>query len=490
MFIGVLITGFSIAGIIMYFFLNSFVTDEKAREMEQSSNNVSEFFKLYIENYNKPVSRLLASDLFMSALESSSRNTGTMIWIVDKNGYIYFSMPELPAQLKGKLADEEGRIKLPDERQYKKIMSGRETVVKEVGDFYGFFKDSAWDEFERDSWLTVEKLFRFRPSYSDEEVVWAVYLHKPLPEINRVRASVFRFFIISAGVAVLVSTVLAYVFSLKISTPLKQINDAARIIASGEFNNRLNIKAKDEIGELAQSFNQMASALQNIEEMRRGFIANVSHELRTPMTSIRGFIEGILDGTIPPEKHKDYLLIVKDEAERLNRLVNDLLDLAKMEAGEATLVKRSFNINELVRRCIIKFENLIVNKDIQVEVDFEEEDMYVHADPDAIERVIYNLMHNALKFTPEGGRIVLRVGSNKEKILVSVEDNGIGIAADDLSRIWERFYKSDKSRGKDKTGTGLGLAIVKSIINEHGQEIWVASKPGAGTRFTFTLEKV
>ena len=248
--------------------------------------------------------------------------------------------------------------------------------------------------------------------------------------------------------------------------------------------------SRDEIGQLAQSFDQMAVALQNIEEMRRDFIANVSHELRTPMTSIRGFIEGILDGTIPPERQSYYLTIVRDETDRLNRLVNNLLDLARMEAGELELRPRVVNINEIIRVCIIKLENLITSKQIQVEANFDDENVFVSADPDAIERVIYNLVHNAIKFTPEGGSIAIGTVRKKDTVEISVKDTGIGIDPNDMDMIWDRFYKADKSRSKDKVGTGLGLAIVKNIINEHNQQIWVESEPGKGTKFTFTLRKI
>ena len=234
----------------------------------------------------------------------------------------------------------------------------------------------------------------------------------------------------------------------------------------------------------------MAVALQNIEEMRRGFVANVSHELRTPMTSIRGFVDGILDGTIPPEKQNHYLTIVRDETIRLNRLVNDLLDLARMEAGEVKLNITVWDINELVRKCVIKLETLLLEKGLTVDADFEEEDLPVKADSDSIERVVYNLMHNAIKFTPAGGKISIKTRKRKDKAEIIVKDTGIGIAQNDQDMIWDRFYKADKSRGRDKTGTGLGLAIVRNIINEHGQNIWVESKPGEGTAFMFTLDAV
>ena len=224
--------------------------------------------------------------------------------------------------------------------------------------------------------------------------------------------------------------------------------------------------------------------------MRRDFVANVSHELKTPMTNISGYIAGILDETIPPEKHKHYLSIVMEETYRLNRLVNDLLDLAKMESGEMRLNYQVFDINELIRRCVIKLENMLVKKDLEVEADFAQEETPVNADKDAIERVFINLLHNAVKFTPEGGKITIRTVLKKDRVIVSITDTGVGIEKEELSVIWDRFHKADKSRGKDKTGTGLGLAIVKNIINEHNQEVHVESELGKGSTFSFTLSRV
>jgi len=481
MFAAILIICFSLTGIMLYFFLGDFASDEKAERLRLAGEDVERFLRVYIENEQSPLAKLYLSEV----LEVSGRNSGSIIFVTNKDGYVVAFGPNInsiPAAVLNSMRDESGYYRLPDLKQHQKIISGRE-IVKGIGDFSGLFKNTGY------LWLTVAKPFKYSPEGYSEEISGVIYLHTPLPEIQKTRLSLFRLFLISIAVSVLISVVLVYVFSLKMTSPLKQINNAAKVIASGEFNKRLDIKSRDEIGELAKSFNQMALALQNIEEMRRGFIANVSHELRTPMTSIRGFIEGILDGTIPPDKHKEYLSIVRDEANRLNRLVNDLLDLARMEAGETSLALRKFDINELIRICIIKFESMIIRKNIRVEAEFEEEKMLVNADPDAIERVLNNLVHNAIKFTSEGGRIAVSASWYKDKALVSVKDNGAGINEDEIDRIWDRFYKSDKSRGKDKTGAGLGLAIVKSIIKEHGQEIWVESKPGAGAKFTFTLDR-
>lgn len=471
-FILILLIGFSITGAMLYYFLTNFVSSEKEGLLIQSAEKIAEVLSVYVENQDNQA----AKQTFSYILQSYSVNTNSIIWIVNTNGDLVFTEPEVSEKLKQKFKDDAGHFKLPDERQYKKVLGGQ-THVKERGSFYGLFDGTGV------AWLTIEE-----PVIYNKKVIAAVYFNTPMPEIHRVRTSVFRFFMLSVSASILISILLIYIFSLRISRPLKEINNAAKIIAGGEFRNRLHINTQDEIGELAESFNQMVTDLQNLEEMRRGFIANVSHELRTPMTSIRGFIEGIIDGTIPYEKQKDYLSIVRDETIRLNRLVNDLLDLAKMEAGEMKLTFKNFNINELIRRCIIKLENLIISKNIQIEAAFETDEIFVEADADAIERVIINLIHNAIKFTNDFGTIIITTSNKKDKVYIEIQDDGVGIDVEEINNVWERFYKSDKSRGRDKGGTGLGLAIVKNIINEHKQQIWLESELNIGTKFTFTLK--
>lgn len=477
-FLSILIFSFLVTSVFMYYFLDNFVYTEKEKELTESSDVITNFISHSSDYSNDPV---MVMAFLKYLLKTNGDKTNSYIWIVDPQGYIvltYKDIPELaiPSAILSHLdAQGVGKVRFSDERQYKKIMSSNQTVT-EKGDFYGLFKDT------HQPWLLIAKPYTFNGT-----VQGAVYVMSEMPKVKEARASVFRLFIISAGVSALLSIILIYFFSLKISKPLKEINKAAKVIASGEFKEKVNIKSRDEIGELATSFNQMVTALENLEDMRRGFIANVTHELRTPMTSIRGFVGGILDGTIPPEKHSYYLNIVKDEAGRLARLINDLLDLSKMESGELKLSFRDFDINELIRRCIITLENQIVEKNLEIEANFQKDELYVNADTDGIERVVINLLHNAIKFTPEGGKITLSAYRSKGKVYVSVEDSGIGIDSDEIDLIWDRFYKSDKSRSKDKSGTGLGLAIIKNIINEHKQEIKVESEVGNGSKFTFTL---
>lgn len=482
-FILILFIAFAAAGISLSLFLDNYVTNQKSELLSASCDEINSVFEEYLLNSDNPYAEIYISN----TLRLYGSYTNSIIWIVTQNGIIYKSNLNMDASAFDNYRNSNGRIQLPEIKQFSKVMV-EPWYVKEVGSFYGFFSDPYFEK-HGNQWLTIQKSYSYTIKNTNKEERIAVFMHTPVPEVQNVRTKVLIFFFISVGIAVIISIVLVYIFSRRFVKPLKQIKNAAKSIAGGEFKKRLIINSNDEIGELATVFNQMAMALENLEEMRRGFIANVSHELRTPMTSIRGFIEGILDGTIPPERQSQYLTIVRDESNRLNRLVNNLLDLARMEAGEVKLVMKPFDINELVRRCVIKLETLLVNKNITVEARFDEEILPVNADADAIDRVIYNLLHNAIKFTPQDGNILILVETQKDKVRVSVEDTGSGIDSSELDMIWERFYKSDKSRSRDKSGTGLGLAIVKNIINEHEQEIWVESELGKGTKFTFTIAR-
>lgn len=483
-FVIVLLVAFLITGIMLNIFMYDYVTDEKAKNFEESCDNVN----LVLSGFMKDPGNVFAEAYLKEFLKVYSGYTRSMIWIVDQKGYIWQSSTELPSDVQQLYRDESGFIRLADKRQYDEVINGS-GKIRVIGDFYGFFSNPSFkNTFQDVKWLTVAQAYDYYNSNGQKFKI-AIYMHTPVPEVNKLRDEVLKLFLISCLVALLISVILIYFFSLKLSKPIKQINNVAKIIADGEFSKRLNIDSQDEIGELAKTFNQMIVALQNLEEMRKGFIANVSHELRTPMTTIRGFIEGILDGTIPEEKQSYYLQIVKEETIRLNRLINNLLDLSKMESGDLKLNIQSVDINETIRKCIIKLEALILEKNIQVEAQFEEESVYALADLDAIERVLYNLLHNAIKFSPIEGKISISVKKVKDKIHLSVSDNGLGIDSNELDMIWERFYKSDKSRSDDKIGTGLGLSIVKNIISEHGQDIWVESELGKGTTFTFTLDR-
>lgn len=272
--------------------------------------------------------------------------------------------------------------------------------------------------------------------------------------------------------------------------PLKALKRGAEKIAGGDFAVRIERTTEDEIGDVVDAFNVAAESLASLDQVRNDFIANVSHELRTPMTSIKGFVEGIMDGVIPPENHRSYLKKVHREICRMNDLVNDLLDWARLAVNKDNLRMQKLDINALIRTVVSNLETQIAEKNIDMEIQLERENEWVWGDPRALERVLINLIHNAIKFTPEAGMITVKSSRlDKQTVKISISDTGIGISEADQSLIFERFYKADKSRSNDKKGTGLGLSIVQKILQNHDQTIKVVSRPGEGACFTFTLSR-
>ncbi|MBR6681875.1 MAG: HAMP domain-containing protein [Clostridia bacterium] len=287
----------------------------------------------------------------------------------------------------------------------------------------------------------------------------------------------------------LIALITVYFISERITSPLKKISNAAKEFSKGNFNIRVPVRGNDEITQLALSFNNMAEALENHEKTRSMFIANISHDLRTPMTSISGFIDSILAGAIPPDKYNYYLNIISTEVKRLSKLVSSLLDISRFEAGEKKLVMTEFDICEMARQILISFEKKIDEKRLDIEFDCDDYNTNVIADKDSIYQILYNICDNAIKFSNDGGKYRISIKQKAKKVFVSVYNEGQGIASDDLPYVFDRFYKSDKSRGLDKTGVGLGLHISQTIIKAHGQEIWAESVFGEYCEFVFTLEK-
>ncbi len=287
----------------------------------------------------------------------------------------------------------------------------------------------------------------------------------------------------------LAALIAVYFISEKVIGPLKDMSHAAKSFAAGKFDVRVPVAGHDEVAELAVAFNNMATSLEHLEDTRRTFLGNVSHDLRTPMTTIAGFIDGILDGTIPPEKHTEYLTRISGEVKRLSRLVISLLDITRIQAGERKFNKTSFDICEMAREILISFETKIEGKKLDVEFDCAPGKLVVFADRDAIYQVLYNICDNAVKFSREGGKYRIRIFAKDKKVSVSVYNEGQGIPEEDLAFVFDRFYKSDRSRGLDKTGTGLGLYIAKTIIDAHGEELKVRSVWGEYCEFIFTLSR-
>lgn len=270
--------------------------------------------------------------------------------------------------------------------------------------------------------------------------------------------------------------------------PIDNINNVAKRLAKGEVEKRVVVNCNNEIGELAESFNMMAECLEKSDTKRREFISNVSHELRSPITSIKGFIGGILDGVIPRDRENYYLKIVYDEVDRLARLVNDLLDMSAMESGKFNLAITEFDINQVISLCILNLEHKIQEKGLNVKATFHNNRAYVLGDRDRIIQVVTNIIENSIKYSNDDGEIKIDVYSKGEKIYVDIFNSGECIEEKELNKIWDRFYKSDKSR-TNKLSTGLGLPIVRSILSQHNEDIWVKNIEGKGVSFIFTLKK-
>lgn len=316
-----------------------------------------------------------------------------------------------------------------------------------------------------------------------------ILIHKPYSDLAKVKNSMLNIGYITLLVIYILSFSILLGLHFFIYCPLRKITEAAKQYASGNLEHEIHINTNDEIGYLSASLNYMSNQLKDMNSYQKKFIANVSHDFRSPLTSIKGYVNAIADGTIPIEMYDKYLNIILFETERLTDLTQDLLTLNEFDTKELLLDKSSFDIHEIIRTTAVSFEGRCTTKKISIELLFASKTLLVYADKRKIQQVLYNLLDNAIKFSNSESNIYVETTEHGGKIFVSVKDTGIGIPKKCISQIWERFYKTDLSRGKDKKGTGLGLAIVKEIVNAHGESINVISTEGVGTEFIFSLSK-
>lgn len=344
-----------------------------------------------------------------------------------------------------------------------------------VGDFF--------DTFDKDV-LSV-----FAPITADYRVKGYVVIHYAMSSLEAEANSLLNISYIMLVILFLLSLIILIFFTEIVYIPLRKITEATEQYASGNMHYEFSVESEDEMGYLAASLSYMASEIARSEDDQKKFVANVSHDFRSPLTSIRGYLEAMIDGTIPPEMHEKYLSIVLNETDRLTKLTNSLLTLNNLNTNGMMLNKTDFDINRTIRNVAASFEGTCRQKMIAIELVLTGDEMYVVGDVDKIQQVLYNLLDNAIKFSHHDSVIKMETTEKRSKIFVSVKDSGIGIPKDDLKLIWDRFYKSDLSRGKDKKGTGLGLSITKEIIQAHGEHINVISTEGVGTEFIFSLPK-
>ena len=343
-----------------------------------------------------------------------------------------------------------------------------------IGQFFGMFSN--------------ETLSVLAPITGNFNTYGYMVLHMPMTQVQQGQNEILNIVYLTALVIFLLSLVILLVFTLTVYFPLKRITAGAMEYAAGNLDYTIQVHTNDEMGYLANTLNYMSDELNKMEDYQKSFIANVSHDFRSPLTSIKGYLEAILDGTIPPELYDKYLNIVIAETERLNKLTQSMLAISSMDS-KGFLSRSNFDINRVIKDTAATFEGTCNAKNIVLDLTLTNDTQMVYADLGKIQQVLYNLIDNAIKFSHPNSVIYIQTYLKYERVFISVKDTGIGIPKDSIKKIWNRFYKTDLSRGKDKKGTGLGLAIVKDIIQAHGENIDVVSTEGVGTEFIFTLSK-
>ncbi len=456
-----LIAGFLIYGAIGVLIIATFTYHMTARYVER--REASKLYReatmistTYAQNYYNDAMTLEEIKL---QLDTISAYLTSEIWIVNPKGVVLLNTS------KPLLSDV---VTIPD---FDVTDFGNRYY--QSGDFYGQF--------------TSDHLSVFSPVTVNYKVRAYIMIHEPTNSLvntaNQLTAIFYQTLILLFAAAFIVLILFTYVVYI----PIRKITKAAKEYSSGNFNTKIAVNSGDEIGYLAASLNFMANELHTLEEDQRKFVSNISHDFRSPLTSIKGYAEAMLDGTIPPEMQEKYLNIIVFETERLNKLTSSLLELNKFGSRGFILDITDFDINYAVRMTVLSFEGTCKEKHISFNLILTGEKLFVSADMSKIQQVIYNLIDNAIKFSRPDSFITVETTEKNEKIFVSVKDTGIGIPKDSISKIWERFYKTDLSRGKDKKGTGLGLSIVKEIIQAHGENITCISTEGVGTEFIFSL---
>lgn len=442
----------SLASALSIWFKSNYFSEKKV-QFERNGVYISEIAKLYeVKRSEMPIDKLQAIVDFSSIIIDGD------IFIGDNTNCIY-----MRSQVKGENRTLP-KINIP-EKYTEMLKEGKRIEV--IDNHYTFIY----------------------PIKENDNFKGYIIMTTPLSIINNKLHKIYLIVWISAFFTMIFSSVVISLFSKQILlNPLAEINNAAKRFANGEVQKRVYIKSTDEIGELANSFNIMAESLEKVDNNRRDFISNVSHELRSPITSIKGFIAGIIDGVIPKEKEAYYLDRAYNEIKRLTRLINDLLDLSAIESGKLKFHIKKIDVNELIRLCIINNERKIKEKGIVLNVALQGKNCYVNSDEDKLIQVITNLLDNAIKYCGDQGNIKISTYIKGQKVFVEIYNNGPSITDEEILHIWDRFYKSDKSR-TNKVSTGLGLSIVRMILVQQGEEIWVKNDKEKGVAFTFSLTR-
>ncbi len=434
----------------------SFLVRQKASELYRSANEISNTYAKYFYD------DALSTDDVRKQLNATGGFSFLTIWIMNTDGEVVYN-----SDTDDKSASTFTISGFIDEDTSRSFY--RE------GNFYGHFSE--------------DMLSVLAPITNNYNLKGYVVIHTPLERIRKERNDLILIVLVTIAIVFVLSTIILFVFTDIVYIPLKKITKATEAYAEGDFTYPIDIDKTDEMGYLAASLTYMADKVSHLEDDQKKFIANVSHDFRSPLTSMKGYLEAMADGTIPPEQHEKYLKIVKNETERLTKLTNNLLTLNNLNITGMILDITDFDINKTIRNTVATFEGTCKQKHISVSLVLSGESLFVSADKGRIEQVLYNLIDNAIKFSRSDSSIKIETSEKNETVFVSVKDSGIGIPKEDQKLIFDRFYKTDRSRGRDKKGTGLGLSIVKEILNAHHENINVISTLDVGTEFIFTLPK-
>ena len=433
------------------------ITEKQTNLTNQASYISDHFIQPYEEH------QISAQEL-QTAFNDWENELTVKIWYSDPNGKILF------------LSHPEQYDTVPDYLTDMDSSDSFEESFTKIGNFYGTFSEEMF------TYSTV--IYQSR-----EDPLGILTLHVPFRQISDTLKHMFLNFLVPICILIILSMLFLLYLARRILLPLNQLSIAAREYASGNFEVKTRITSKDEIGELASNLEYMASELNKLDEYRKAFIANISHDFRSPLTSIKGYIEAMLDGTIPKDNQERYLNIVLSETRRLTKLTTSMLELNKSDSYGLKLVFTNFDIMEIVNSTIDIFEGVCKQRYIVIRKHVQTSETIVYADKTKIQQVLYNLVDNAIKFSPYGATITISVTDSNEKLFIAVKDTGQGIDREKQTKIWDRFYKIDTSRGKDKQGSGLGLSIIREIIRAHDENITLTSTPGIGSSFSFSLKK-
>lgn len=462
----VVLVGFMFLGATMLLFNAAQWWQDKTDSLSRNAHNIA---LNYAELQQSEFTDEEQEDLLLSALEFTYKATLSEYFVSDINGNVIYCADE---NNKGDALCDEHRSMIISSANIEKAING------------GYTEYTTNDEFGMGKFVVAE------PILIGNQTVGLVFAVEDavqgfLPYVSGIAQTLFYAICFS----LVIIFILIFFITRGITKPLEEMQEVTEHYSKGEFQHKANEDYKKRnFADFAKALNKMGSELAITEESRKSFVANVSHELKTPMTSIVGFVDGILDGTIPPEEEKKYLSIVSNEAKRLSRMVVSMLNLSKIEAGEVKISPTEYDVSAQIFETLLSFEKRIDEKHINIE-GFEEMDggVKLRGDKDLIQQVIYNLLDNAVKFTPENGTIRVFAERTDNLTRVTIRNTGAGVKAEEISRIFERFYKVDKSRSFDTKGVGLGLYIVKTIVNMHDGDITASSKSGEYTEFMFEI---